>query len=137
MPRYTNTNAVDVTLGGSRIAAGGTFDTEVFFPTLPAGVTVDNTLSLTDIVKLSQLVQADAGNTTVTIPAALTNDFTIVVSCPAGRSNIYLNSTTKTPKVLGAGMSWVIKCKSRTVDSVIVAVQVAGTSVVVDAFTTM
>jgi hypothetical protein len=137
MPRYSNTNAEDVTLGGSRIKAKGTWDTEVFFPVLPAGVTADNTIQLTDIVKLSQLVQGSSGDTTVAVPAALTSDFTVVVSCTAGLAYIYLNATTKTPKVLGAGLSWTIKCKSRTVDSVIVSLQASGTVIVVDIFSTM
>jgi hypothetical protein len=138
MPRYTNTNSENISLGGSIIQAnGGTFDTEVFYPTVPTGVTVDNTVSLTDQVKLSQLIQGDSGDTTVNIPTSLLSDYTVVVSCPAGWARVYLNATSVTPRILGAGMSWTIKCKSRTVNTVIVRIDVAGTSVVVDAYPQM
>ncbi len=140
MPRYTNTNTEDVVLpGGARIPAnGGIFDTEVFYPTVPAGVTVNEAIKLTNPVKLSQAITGSSGDTTIAIPDELTGDYTVMITCIAGQAEIYLNTKTGiTPKIVGAGMSWGIKCKSRTVDSVIITILAGSTSVVVDAFSTM
>lgn len=128
MPRYSNSNSTDATLGWLRIPAGGTIDTESVFGTLPSGVTKVAHTPVSNPIINSQSVTGGSGTTTYVIPDEH-NNYTIRIWCKAGKVTVKFNDTSIIPAVtLIAGEQMGFRVLNRTIGAVLITIEEGSTT---------
>ena len=111
MPRYTATN--DTAMGDVYLPAGVPVDDYQFIQVLPYGVTIDKTVYCIDPIIASSKVSSTS---TYTIPDTDTG-YTVKLFCLSGEVSFKIN-TVGTSCLLGAGMTFEMKCRTRSVDTI-------------------
>lgn len=114
MPKYLNSNTVDVQLGQLRVGAGESLVTNEFFPVLPSGVTKTSDDPLYNSVIVSAVF---SGASSVTIPSDAPASLSITIYASSA-SEIKLNSSGAVSFFLGAGQTWNRKVVARVINDI-------------------
>ena len=112
MPRYTSTT--DVAMSDIYLPARVPVDDYQFIQVLPYGVIQDKTVGNYDPIIGSSKVSSTS---TYTIPATNTN-YNVKLFCLSGEVAFQINSRG-TSCLLGAGMTFEMKCRNRTIDTIV------------------
>ena len=119
MPSYTNSTSAVITVGSLRVEPGETKTTKEFVVgATAAGLTLNaNTPIYSPTLQSSKV----SSTSTVTVPAALTGNYQVIIYVPAGsnESQIKLNDASDVARYIGPGQTVVYSCLSRIIDSII------------------
>ena len=119
MPKYLNSNSEVVTIGPVRIEPGATHTSEIWIPTLPAGVTKIADEPYYDSVILSAVYTSDQ---VVSVPAAALENYKISIYT-TGEVTVKFNSDHATAYLIPQGCTLEKICTRRTIDKIILTIE--------------
>jgi len=126
MPKYQNTTNKNITLEGQIVHPFSTFETQVIYDPLPAGI-----LKLSDDPSYNPMVVSTFYNadTVIPVPVGL-HSYIIDLWVESGRWEVRFNTPTMTPPLyLCDGTSWSRRFHNRLVGSIILTRITPGGSI--------